>query len=148
MQTFILVMVVLSIIVLAFLGVIQFAKHFSIVRIKGNSMLPTYKEGDIVLIKRTGIRSRGLKPEDVVVMYSYSGQVVVKRVKEIGGADTLDVIIPDEWEPDSIVLWVEGDNSGQDGMGNLYSHDSREYGYVHEEALIGYVYPQRKRKTN
>jgi len=61
-------------------------------------MLPTYKEGDIVLIKRTGIRSRGLKPEDVVVMYSYSGQVVVKRVKEIGGADTLDVIIPDEWE--------------------------------------------------
>ena len=85
---------------------------FEVVRVSGNSMLPTYADGDRILIK---YRSSDLQPIHVgeVVMIEREGELMIKRVSryEIGSHTGVGMVS------------VEGDNKEE-------SIDSRHWGAV------------------
>ena len=85
---------------------------FEIVRVAGNSMLPTFADGDRILIKH---RTSDLQPIHVgeVVMVEREGELMLKRVTryEIGSHTGVGMIS------------VEGDNKDE-------SIDSRHWGAV------------------
>lgn len=124
--------------------------RLSVIRVEGDSMLPTYKTGDLVLLKRRKTRGKPIKEGQLLVLYSPSGQIIIKRVTEVADISNNEMIAPEEWgtHKGERALWVEGDNRGHDEMGNPYSRDSRSYGYVHEDAVIGFVLLPRKQKYN
>ena len=76
-------------------------------RVSGDSMLPTYATGDLLLGKRWG------KPQPGMVVVAQFGNPLIKRIIRI--------------EPDGR-LWLQGDNAGA-------STDSRQFGAI-EPRLI------------
>jgi len=78
-------------------------------RVKGDGMYPTLEKGQLVLIRRRSI----LKVNDIIV-FVHNGAEKVKRITGIEGN----------------FLYVLGDNP-------RYSTDSRHYGYVSRDAVIG-----------
>jgi signal peptidase I len=80
-------------------------------RVKGDGMYPTLEKGQLVLIRRRPI----LKVNDIIV-FVHNGAEKVKRITGIEGD----------------FLYVVGDNP-------RYSTDSRHYGYVSRNAVIGTV---------
>lgn len=96
---------------------------FPIVEVSGNSMYPTYKDGEFLLASRL----YKLKVGDVVVFMPPSTshsevEFVIKRVCEIKDSK----------------LFFMGDNRDD-------SYDSRDYGYVDRSRLIAKVINQRAR---
>lgn len=86
-------------------------------RIHGDSMLPTLRNGQLVIIEKISFRLRAPRPGEVVVACAPMGVEVVKRViKET---------------PDG-KFWLEGDNKEA-------STDSREFGALDRSALKGRV---------
>ncbi len=86
---------------------------FLIFKIKGESMLPTLKEGDYVLILKTS----KIKQNDIILLRDpRNGHAVVKRVLSIK---------PREY-------FVIGDNPEQ-------STDSRHFGWVGKNLVVGKV---------
>ena len=69
-------------------------------RVSGESMLPTYRDGDLLL----GWRWFVPKPGQVVVAHTPE-RYIIKRVKKVEGVE----------------VWLEGDNT-------MVSTDSRSYG--------------------
>lgn len=80
-------------------------------RVSGDSMLPSYREGDILL----GITWTKFRPGQVVVVQR--DFIAIKRIVRI--------------EPEGI--WLEGDNSD-------HSTDSRHYGLVPTNAVIARIF--------
>ncbi|MGA9077067.1 MAG: nickel-type superoxide dismutase maturation protease [Acidimicrobiales bacterium] len=80
--------------------------------VSGPSMLPTLRDGDRCMVRRT----RKVAPGDLVVFADLDdpGRLIVKRVSEV--------------VPSGIV--VAGDNPGA-------SRDSRDYGVVPRRLLVG-----------
>lgn len=76
-------------------------------RVSGDSMLPTYKPGDVLLGGRWG------RPRNGAVVVAQFGQPLVKRVIRT--------------EPDGR-LWLQGDNSAA-------STDSRQFGAIAPELI-------------
>ncbi len=92
----------------------------SLRRVEGDSMLPCLKHGQIVLV----ISSKKLKPSDVVI-FRHNDLEKIKRINEI--------------KEDK--LYLLGDNSNK-------STDSRTYGWISTESVVGKVYFPRTKKTN
>jgi signal peptidase I len=102
---------------------------FDLMSAEGHSMKPAIEDGDPLLINRLqyGLRipgGRGFlirwanpKPGEVVVFYTPTGEIAVKRCSAIGAGDE---------------FFVLGDNS-------LQSLDSRSYGPVRGDDIIGKV---------
>lgn len=112
-----------------------------LVRVQGNSMLPTYRHGQTLI----GVKFHSLSRGDVVVFHDETGDEMIKRIKYMEGdiyrwaavssaeyiyvdEEHLDFIrkkIPDMpyWERavEKGRIWVLGDNSRE-------SYDSRVYG--------------------
>ncbi len=90
------------------------ALPFLRVRVVGESMAPTLRDGDTCLVRRT----RRIRPGQVVVIErpDRPGLVIVKRV----------------WRCEPGGWWVEGDNLDA-------SDDSRLFGPVPDELVIGVV---------
>jgi len=89
-------------------------------RVKGEGMYPTLEKGQLVLVRR---RLR-LKINDIIV-FIQNGNEKVKRVCGMEGD----------------FLYVLGDNP-------RYSTDSRQYGYIHRNSVIGtIVFPREDNWT-
>lgn len=126
---------------------LKFADHFSVVYVKGKSMQPTYKDGTVMLAKHSGMDRRELKEGDVVFVHSPSGELVLKRIAKVTRVDDPTAYVPEVWmeeNPSAKIYWILGDNRGEDSQGRRYSMDSRYYGYLHEDAVFAYAYPQRQ----
>lgn len=80
---------------------------FGLYRVSGDSMLPTYKSGDVLVGKRWG------SPRNGSVVVAQFGQPLIKRVIRT--------------EPDGR-LWLQGDN-------NDASTDSRQFGAIDPELI-------------
>jgi signal peptidase I len=75
------------------LVVLLFTSTFRLAVVRGDSMLPTYKDGQMVLVNKIGASSNSLKPGDVVLI-DHGRDVLIKRVAYLPG----DVIPPrDTW---------------------------------------------------
>lgn len=80
-------------------------------RVKGEGMYPTLERGQWVLVRR------GVKIEvDDIVMFTHNGAEKVKRVMGVEGD----------------FVYLLGDNP-------RYSTDSRHYGYVKRQTIVGRV---------
>jgi signal peptidase I len=88
---------------------ILFNTDYEVVRVSGESMLPTLCEGQFVLIKKV-YKPKDLKPLDLYVFTNPDALDVIKRLMH-----TDKGIIPK--------CWFEGDNKD-------HSYDSRQHGYV------------------
>lgn len=93
---------------------------FPPVRVEGESMMPTYKDGEIVL----STRFFKVREGDVCVYQSPTGEVVIKRLIYRKG---------------KTLLYFMGDNRD-------FSLDSRYYGYINEPCVISKVLFCRKRE--
>ena len=83
--------------------------------VRGHSMEPSAREGDFVFVWKLVFSP---KKEDVVVFCSpISNELFLKRVAKI--------------QQDS--CWLQGDNA-------LDSQDSRQFGWVPKEAILGKAY--------
>lgn len=87
-----------------------------LVRVDGDSMHPTFMNSELLAVKKTKSSDR-VNIGDVVVFEHYYGEsknLIIKRVAEIN---------------DQGMSWVVGDG--------VYSSDSREYGWISRERIIG-----------
>jgi len=115
-----------------------FARNFVIdaAVVQGKSMLPRYRNGEVVIILKAtyGLRSNShgyfvrwanpVKGDVVAAVQPFTREVIIKRIGEIRS---------DEISPHYFLV---GDNS-------LESIDSRDFGLVPLSSLIGKVIPQR-----
>lgn len=83
-------------------------------KIKGNSMAPTFKENDIVLVNRLSYFLNRPKIGDLIVLKQR--QYIIKRIKRIKN---------DKY-------FVVGDNRKE-------STDSRKFGWVSKKEIVGKV---------
>ncbi|MDF2704805.1 MAG: signal peptidase [Nonomuraea muscovyensis] len=129
------------------LAVVWLRRRYVVVTVRGDSMLPTYRPGERLVVQRTPPRS--LRAGQVVVLAEAghpppSGRLsprwIIKRVAAVPGdpipRDTVPAL---RGEPGTRVptgrLVVLGDNPDR-------SYDSRQSGYLTTDRLLGVV--QRK----
>ncbi len=110
---------------------------FKILRVRGHSMEPTLKAGSFVLV-RTGPNGQ-LKPGDIVVFRDHEARLGSGRAgelegnaaaRETGQAGRLSIKRISKIESDGYILL--GDNPAD-------SYDSRDFGSVQREDIIGKV---------
>ena len=123
--------VLFFIIVLAVLLIVLVLSLFRVVQVVGNSMFPTYRDGEI-LLAYTFFREKKLKVGDVVVFrppYDMGEiKVLIKRIS----------MIDYDKDGDIIALYFLGDNLND-------SFDSRDYGFVCVNNVIAKLFDQRKK---
>lgn len=85
------------------------------VRVQGNSMLPTFADGDEILIKENA----EISPDDIVFSKhpKYNERKIIKRISEID---------------EKGLLFLIGDNLEE-------STDSRHFGKINSKLLIGKI---------
>ena len=96
---------------------------FPLIEVCGNSMHPTFKDGDVIL----GCRIFSLKKKSVYVFHPPVGEkYVIKRLTQVS--------------PTTNKLFFEGDNPD-------HSYDSRMYGYVSRDKVVAkYIFTIHRRK--
>lgn len=121
-------MIILIVAVVALI-VVGIYHYFPLIQVIGDSMYPTYKEGEILLGTRLYKKSN-LKAGDVVLFRcSYdNNRIVIKRI---------DHIVTVNKEPK--LFYFLGDNPE-------HSYDSRHYGYVSSKNLVCKVINQRRKR--
>ncbi|HET8684386.1 MAG TPA: S26 family signal peptidase [Micromonosporaceae bacterium] len=120
--------------------------RYVIVTIDGASMMPAYRPGDRVLVRRTPVRA--IRPGQVVVtgwpripgldpagVASLDGKWLIKRAVAVPGSPVPHRQVPAlRGLPDPVVpedrLVLLGDNAAM-------SHDSRQCGYFSAEDVLG-----------
>jgi signal peptidase I len=136
---------------LLMLVVAMFFYAFRIAKVQGDSMHPTFRNGQWLLVRRHNWPSPPLRVGDVVV-FRLEDDILVKRIAAMGGQVVpamrpMIVFVPSHQRPghwDSAVvpsaplrvppdqLYVLGDNA-------LVSDDSRNFGPVPVSTLLGRV---------
>ncbi len=86
-------------------------------RVHGQSMAPSLQDGKLVILDKVSYKFRSPKAGEVVVAHTPLGIEVVKRI--------IKETAPGKY-------WLEGDNKEA-------STDSREFGPVGQEAIVGRV---------
>ena len=115
---------VLLILLLLAILLIVVNHYFTIGVVQGNSMKPTYHPWEIVLIKK-----KHFSPKvGNCYVFQREERPVIKRL----------LYIKSDFVTGKTYFWMEGDNSRE-------STDSKDYGYVSENALIGEVVKWRRR---
>jgi signal peptidase I len=90
--------------------------------VEGSSMEPAFRTGDRVLVNRLAYRRREPRAGEVVVLHDPErrGHLLLKRIAGV----------PDGFAMEPSRVYVLGDNVAE-------SRDSRSFGYVSREAIIG-----------
>jgi signal peptidase I len=110
------------IIIVAILGVSMWVvnKYFyEFVRVNGQSMYPTLKDGDVVLLKKH-LKEKDMQAQKIYVYISPNKKLVIKRCISL-----IDIY-------NDLYIWFEGDNKD-------YSVDSRKYGGISFSLVQGKV---------
>ena len=120
------IILIVAVVVLIVVGIYH---YFPLIQVIGDSMYPTYKEGEIILGTRLYKKSN-LKAGDVVLFRcNYDdNRIVIKRI---------DHIVKKGDEPK--LFYFLGDNPD-------HSYDSRCYGYVSSKNLVCKVINQRRKQ--
>lgn len=101
---------IIALIAVAVVAVLYYV--FPIIQVCGDSMNPTFKDGDIVL----GCRLYSISRKDVYVFHPPVGEkYVIKRLTQVSSITNK--------------LFFEGDNSD-------HSYDSRMYGYISRDKVV------------
>ena len=117
--------VAILITVVIVLGILYYL--FPIIEVVGDSMYPTYKDGEIIFGTRLYRKSK-LRKRDVIIYTSpREERIVIKRIDDIRKKNN------------RLYFYCLGDNRD-------YSYDSREYGYVSSKRLKCKVLNQRRKK--
>lgn len=118
--------IIVAIILLTVSVVVVFFRKFLIIRINGESMLPTFKHGQYRIVdKRYNAENIGdltvaeELTDRVFIIWSPDGLPIVKRLTYISRTKVFN-------------YWFEGDNPEK-------SMDSRQYGFLEEEGFVGEV---------
>lgn len=137
--------IITSIIIIAFATVILFLTFFKIIIVSGQSMAPTIDDGAILLI--TKVHSEYYR--DDIVIFEKDSETMVKRIIAVSG-DTIEIknkyiyrngvklqINCDVKQSSTVTLkaneyFVVGDNYKN-------SYDSRNYGCINQQEIIGKV---------
>jgi signal peptidase I len=103
-----------------------FTRILSIYRVTGDSMYPTFKDGDFVFVKKIFCHTNR---EDMIAYIKPTDQkIAIKRIKKIVSDEVYykgeEIAIPKSH------VWVIGDNRGN-------SIDSRDYGPIALGLVIG-----------
>lgn len=123
-----LVIILVTLGVLALLFGINYL--FPIIQVVGESMYPTYLDGEILVGTRLYRKSK-LKKGDVIVYYSPTEEkkAVIKRI------DSVSVGI----SRNELDFYCLGDNADR-------SYDSRDYGYISSKRIVCKIIDQRRRQ--
>lgn len=125
MLPFIIIIGIILITIILFL----FSRRFTIVRINGNSMLPTFKHGQIRVVDREyldlyfhDVIKNGMSVliGKIFVIHTPKDVFAIKRLKCVSETSA------------GIYFWFEGDNADN-------SEDSRHYGFLQQDDIIGEV---------
>jgi phage repressor protein C with HTH and peptisase S24 domain len=105
--------------------------QYRLATVSGDSMAPTYKSGDQVIVKIFSESSRDISINDVVLIERdvMPGIFFIKRITNKEG--------------DS--YWVEGDNTDPEVLTRM--NDSRVWGVIKRAEIKGRLLFQRKRKV-
>ena len=129
---------------------------FSPIRVSGDSMIPTLKDGDIMILNKIGYSIKGLDRFDIVVV-DYNGEKIIKRVIGLPG-DYVEYndnklyingeYIKEEYErknTNDFILEMIDENVIPDGKylvlgdNRPISKDSRIIGLIDEKDIKGYT---------
>lgn len=117
-------MIVQIILCIVIVGAILYYS-FPLIQVIGDSMYPTYLDGEIIIGTRIYKKSN-LKKGDVIIYHSPTdGKIVIKRI------DTIRDYYGE------LQFFCLGDNSD-------FSYDSRDYGFVSSSNLVCKVIDQRR----
>lgn len=121
----------IKLIVFAVVTVVIIKYLFPAIQVVGDSMYPTYKDGEVIFGTRLYRKSK-LKVGDVILYHSpdEEGKVVIKRIATI---DTFGK------NNKRLAFYCLGDNSE-------CSHDSRYYGFVNSKRIVCKVINQRTKE--
>lgn len=110
--------------------ILTFLYFFPIIYVSGDSMYPTYKDGDIILGK-SHFNPNDIKKGDIIVFHlPFLKKLLIKRVASIHNEEYVD----------KKSFFVLGDNSGN-------SNDSRDFGWVDEEDLVAIILNPREKRS-
>jgi signal peptidase I len=136
------VAVVAGLVVAAGMGIVALRRSRMVITVEGDSMRPTYRHGDRLLLRTGGT----CHPGDVVVFTNPRGSdpgpsMLVKRVAATAGDEVPQPVrtrIGDERVPAGRIV-VLGDAA--------QSLDSRYFGYVAADTVVGVVIRELARKA-
>lgn len=119
---------------------IFFFTNFKTVVVSGQSMEPTFLNGRRLLASSAYWLVGSIRKNDVVVVRNeVSHEYVIKRVYRVAGEKVDWVNAPDTWDISAGEFVVPPDNIFVLGDNRAVSEDSRRYGPVPLERVIGKV---------
>lgn len=120
-------LIIFVVILIVVIAVSSFLHHFTLIRIKGDSMSPTLLNGQFKLVDRKihpkyiSLFGNKIPLGTILVYNSPDNYAVVKRLKQKAQVTNTETF-----------YWFEGDNHDN-------SKDSRHYGFVSEDRIFGEV---------
>jgi signal peptidase I len=117
---------------------VHFKANLKAVEVRGDSMSPTYNDGDWLLFRMLPAKSKAKSKAQELV-----GKVVLIQRQSNLGEDFLQVkrVTQVSGRNNEVAIWVEGDNKGA-------STDSRSWGPLNSDEVIGKLILRYRRATN
>lgn len=121
-----LIVKIILVIVIICLVYLAFRFFFPVIQVCGDSMFPTYKDGEVLLSRRVFSRKKVQKGDVIVYLMHENGERnVIKRVADIKMVEN------------NLSFYCLGDNPKE-------SYDSRYYGYIPSAWLVCKPFNQRR----
>lgn len=117
--------------------------NFKTVVISGSSMEPTYQDKERILVSKAYWLIGDIQRKDVIIFKNPNGEEVIKRVYGLPG-DTVDFFnVPETWNLEQGEFRVPQGTFYVIGDNREISEDSRKYGPVDADKVLGKVVSQR-----